>query len=163
MKWLTSVAIVVLGLAALSCSQQTGTPAASAQSAQQSASEPAVADSAIAAPDSAAAAANLKHLEAGAAAIFQTSCTGCHGADSPPKNLSLDPAVFAGTTVGVASTELDTLKLVEPGRPDRSYLIMKVAGDPRIKGRRMPKGEDPLTADQIKTLTDWVVALAPAR
>lgn len=71
--------------------------------------------------------------------------------------------MFVKTTVGVASTELDTLALVEPGRPDRSYLIMKVAGDPRIKGKRMPKGEEPLPAEEIKALKEWVVALAPAR
>ncbi len=157
MKWLTSAAIVVLALAALSCSQQSGTPAASAQSAEQAA----VPDTAAALPDSAAAA-HLKALEAGVTAIFETSCTGCHNGEPKPGKLSLESAAFVETMVGMPCAQIDTLKLVEPGRPDRSYLIMKVAGDPRIKGKRMPKGEDPLPAEQIKVLTDWVVALAPA-
>jgi len=156
MKWITIAAIVVLGLAALSCSQQSGTPAARAQSAEQAVT------SAPAAPDSAAAA-NLKRLEAGVAAIFEASCTGCHNGEPKPGKLSLESTAFVETTVGVPCAQIDTLKLVEPGRPDRSYLIMKVAGDPRIKGRRMPKGDDPLTAGQIKALSDWVVALAAAR
>ena len=158
MKWITATAIVVLGLAALACSQQAEAPAAGAQSAGQAAtSEPA----AVAPADSAAAAA-LKNLEAGAAAIFQTSCTDCHGGERPVAKLSLESPVFVKTMVGMPCAQMDTLKLVEPGRPDRSYLIMKVAGDPRIKGQRMPKGAEPLGVAQIKLLTDWVVALAAA-
>lgn len=157
MKWITTAAIVVLGLTALACSQQAEAPAASAQSAEQAATP----EPATAAPDSAAAA-NLKHLEAGVSAIFQASCTDCHGGEPKPGKLSLESTVFVTAMVGMPCAQMDTLKLVEPGRPDRSYLIMKVAGDPRIKGKRMPKGEDPLTAEQVKILTDWVVALAPA-
>jgi len=152
MRWITCAAIVVLGLAALSCSRQSGTPAAGAQSVEQAV---------VAAADSAAAA-RLKVLEAGAAAIFEASCTDCHGGDRPSAKLPLESTVFVTAMVGMPCAQIDTLKLVEPGRPDRSYLIMKVAGDPRIKGRRMPKGDDPLTADQIKVLSDWVVALAAA-
>jgi hypothetical protein len=157
MKWITIAAIVVLGLTALACSRQAEAPASEGQAA---AAEQAV-TSAPAAADSAAAA-NLRRLEAGVAAIFETSCTGCHNGEPKPGKLSLESTAFVETMVGVPCAQIDTLKLVEPGRPDRSYLIMKVAGDPRIKGRRMPKGDDPLTADQIKVLSDWVVALAPA-
>ena len=52
---------------------------------------------------------------------------------------------------------------MEPGRPDRSYLMMKVMGDERIKGARMPKGAEPLTAEQLKVLNDWIAALPPAQ
>jgi len=158
MKWITATAIVVLGLAALACSQQAETPAAGAQSAGQAAAP----DAAAVAPADSAAAARLKDLEARAAAIFQASCTDCHGGEPGAGRLSLEPAAFVKTMVGMPCAQIDTLKLVEPGRPDRSYLIMKVSGDPRIKGQRMPKGEDPLTAEQIKVLTDWIVALAAA-
>lgn len=155
MRRITTAAIVVLGLTTLACSQQAEAPAAGAQGAQQAATpEPAVAGS--------AAAANLRNLEGGAGTIFQASCAGCHGGDPKPGKFSLDPTALVETTVGMPCAQIDTLALIEPGRPDRSYIIMKVVGDPRIKGKRMPIGAEPLAADRIKALTDWVVALAAA-
>ncbi len=60
------------------------------------------------------------------------------GGEGPEARFSLTPAAFARTTVAVASSQIDTLALVDPGKPDRSYLLMKVTGDPRIQGKRMP-------------------------
>ena len=60
-------------------------------------------------------------------------------------------------TVGVDSTELSGFKRVAPGDAADSYLYMKLAGDPRIVGDRMPFG-GVLTADEIEAVRAWIDA-----
>jgi mono/diheme cytochrome c family protein len=149
MKWITVLAIVVLALVAFGCSREAEKAESAAEKAAQEAQ--------------AAAQALHKDLETAAGAVFETSCMPCHSGDQPADGLSLEATTFVAATVGIAGSELDTLALVEPGRPDRSYLMMKVMGDERIKGARMPKGAEPLTAEQLKVLNDWIAALPPAQ
>jgi len=48
---------------------------------------------------------------------------------------------------------------VEPGSPERSYLILKLRGDPTISGDRMPQDGPPyLTPGQIEGIAGWIRA-----
>ena len=51
-------------------------------------------------------------------------------------------------------------QLIAPGDPVNSYLLMKVRGDERIVGDRMPPGM-PLEAEQIALIETWIEAGAP--
>jgi hypothetical protein len=63
--------------------------------------------------------------------------------------------------VGIPSTEQDTLMRVRPGEPDRSYMIWKLEGDPRIRGVRMPADENYLEQVEIDVIRQWIAAGAP--
>ena len=60
-------------------------------------------------------------------------------------------------TVGVNATELSGFKRVASGNAADSYLYMKIAGDPRILGDRMPLGGT-LTPAQIGAVRAWIDA-----
>ncbi len=87
--------------------------------------------------------------------VFTPGCS-CHLAASAPAGLSLAEGRSFENLVGVPSTEQPGLLRVEPGNPDRSYLIRKVEGGPDIVGARMPLGTAPLTPAQIQALRDWI-------
>ena len=57
--------------------------------------------------------------------------------------------------VNVASHEVPSLKRVEPGDPDNSYLVQKIEGTAAVGGR-MPLGRAPLTAAQIALIRQWI-------
>jgi hypothetical protein len=50
---------------------------------------------------------------------------------------------------------------VEPGDPVDSYLYMKLLGDPRIAGDRMPLLGPPLEASDLERIRTWIEAGAP--
>jgi len=98
------------------------------------------------------------------AQIFSQRCAkaGCHAASAASAGLVLEPGVSYGLLVGHPSTEVGSLNRVEPGDPDRSYIILKLRGDPRIVGERMPRDGPPyLTDDQIAGIAAWIRAGAP--
>ena len=111
----------------------------------------------------------LPHLLAAAAgarsdrveAILQKNCLACHGGALPSAELNLDAGEWFAATVNVASREQTELKLVDPRRPERSYLLLKVQGAPGIAGKRMPLNGEPLPAADLETLVDWARSLAP--
>ncbi len=90
--------------------------------------------------------------------IIQRNCSvsGCHSGKYPAANLSLDQDDFPGSAIGVASLEDPEIKIVAPGAPEKSYLLMKVRGEPGIMGKRMPLNRDPLSEDQIRELEEWI-------
>jgi hypothetical protein len=96
------------------------------------------------------------------AEIFATSCafSGCHAGVAPASGMDLSPAA-AWTAVHEQSVERSDLKRIQPGSPDRSYMVKKERGDPDISGSRMPLGGPYLTVTQQKLLTDWVLRGAP--
>lgn len=102
-------------------------------------------------------------LEARAAAIFGTRCAGaCHAGSYPKARLSLEPAKMSAMA-DAPSRQVDTLRLVDTKRPDRSYLLMKIRGEKGIRGSRMPIGRPPLPAADEKAVADWAASLrAPA-
>lgn len=95
--------------------------------------------------------------------IFTPVCAkaGCHTAGSAPSGLVLEAGQSYGDLVGRASSENSSLDRVSPGNPDRSYLILKLRGDPNITGERMPLGGPYLTSDQIAGIAEWIRAGAP--
>lgn len=81
--------------------------------------------------------------------IFQQHCNGCH-----------QPAKPMGGFIMTSHAELFKAGEREKpgvvaGKPDASYLVEQIKVHDNGKAE-MPRGRDPLTADLIKTVTDWV-------
>lgn len=91
--------------------------------------------------------------------IFSPNCgvAGCHAGPAPEQGMDLTTGQTFVHTVGVDSTELSGFKRVNPGHAADSYLYMKIAGDPRIVGERMPLG-GMLTAAEIEGVRQWIEA-----
>ena len=90
--------------------------------------------------------------------VFAVSCafSGCHSGGDPAAGLSLE-GDFAARIVGVASEQRSDLKLVDPGNPDKSYLLIKVRGDDEIISQQMPPG-NPLSAEQVEIIRAWIAS-----
>jgi hypothetical protein len=72
----------------------------------------------------------------------------------------LTPDVAYQNIVRVPSTERNDLHRIEPGSPDKSYMVKKLRGDPDITGFKMPL-EETLTQQQLDLLINWVKRGAP--
>ncbi len=97
--------------------------------------------------------------------VFTPSCAvsspgGCHAGPAPQLHLSLEAGKSYARIVGVPSAET-SLDLVAPGRPDDSYVVVKLRGDPAIEADRMPPGGPYLSSDQVKLVVDWIRRGAP--
>ena len=90
--------------------------------------------------------------------VFAVSCaiSGCHSGGEPAADLSLE-GDFAAHIVGVASGQRPDFKLVDPGNPNKSYLLIKVRGDDEIVSQRMPPG-NPLPAEQVEIIRAWIAS-----
>ena len=98
------------------------------------------------------------------AQIFTPTCAkaGCHAASSAQAGLVLEAGQAYGSLVGRSSSQRSNLARVQPGDPDRSYLILKLRGDPSITGLRMPQNGPPfLTSEQIEGIAAWIRSGAP--
>lgn len=98
------------------------------------------------------------------AEIFTPSCakSGCHDAATASGGQVLAAGVSYSQIVNVRSTESSTLDRIEPGDPERSYMIKKLRGDPGITGSRMPLDRPGgLPQEQIDGIIAWVRAGAP--
>jgi hypothetical protein len=104
------------------------------------------------------------------ASIFVPRCAtaACHGGGPPPPSgvpVSLDTAVGWSQLVSVPSVQAP-LKLVEPGQPEKSYLVNKLratASSVGGLGERMPPtyAGDALTEDEILAIEAWISGGAP--
>ena len=92
--------------------------------------------------------------------IFDVRCS-CHLTAGPtPVVLSSDQAY--ANIVSQSSTQNSGFLRVNPGNPDESYLYMKIIGDSRITGFRMPRNGPPyLGDDEIQAIRDWIQKGAP--
>ena len=88
---------------------------------------------------------------AAATAIFEESCTICHDSSA---DLNLEDA---GALISLASTQ--GTPLVDPGNPNGSYLYMKMAAAEGIEGESMPLGDDPLPAEQLAAVQEWIASI----
>jgi hypothetical protein len=98
------------------------------------------------------------------AEIFTPTCakSGCHAANTASAGMVLDAGRAYAQIVNRPSTEQSTLHRIEPGDPDRSYLIKKLRGDADITGGQMPLDRPgSLTREQMDGLIGWVLAGAP--
>lgn len=91
--------------------------------------------------------------------VFTPHCafSGCHGPPAPEQGMDLSAGMTYASTVGVDATELSGFERIAPGNAADSYLYMKLAGDPRIAGDRMPFGGT-LTAVEIDAVRAWIEA-----
>jgi len=98
------------------------------------------------------------------AQIFTPTCAkaGCHVTSAASGGLVLEAGRAYGEIVNRPAVGNASLDLIEPGDPERSYLIKKLRGDPDVTGARMPL-DNPggLTQEQMDGLLGWVLAGAP--
>ena len=97
------------------------------------------------------------------AEIFTPRCatSGCHSGTDPSRGLSLEEDRIARETINVDSKGSD-LKLVDPGNPEGSYMLLKVRGDEGISGSRMPPSRS-LSAEEIEKIRSWIASGAPVQ
>lgn len=96
--------------------------------------------------------------------IFTPSCArgGCHDAASASEGLVLAAGSSYGELVGVPSNQAPFRLRVDPGRPESSYLVMKLRGDSGIQGVRMPLDGPPfLDAAELAAVEAWIRRGAP--
>ncbi len=93
--------------------------------------------------------------------LFADDCVTCHSAAARAGHLDLESPGLAERLVGVRSPDAEAFVYVEPGAPERSYLLMKVKGVDGISGRRMPPGGNALEAEDVSLLESWISSLAP--
>jgi mono/diheme cytochrome c family protein len=88
--------------------------------------------------------------------IFAKHCTTCHGAEKQKSGLRLD-------SVGLAIRGGDSGPAIEPGKSAESLLIQAITGAEGVAAMP-PKGEPPLTSDEIALVKLWIDqgAKAPA-
>lgn len=89
------------------------------------------------------------------------ACVSCHDGNAfVPGNLTAGNAY--ATLVGVASVQKPSLRRVDPGNPDGSYIVHKLEGRSDIVGVRMPRGTGPFLSDgQILVIRRWIELGAP--
>jgi mono/diheme cytochrome c family protein len=97
--------------------------------------------------------------------IFDRYCS-CHLSPSAPEGAVLLPEVAYDALVGNPSRQSPALLLVEPGEPDRSYLVIKIDDNvPNVASVRvgdlMPQRLPPLSRTDIDTIRQWIAEGAP--
>lgn len=94
--------------------------------------------------------------------IFNNSCVACHNdIATNSKGLDLQAGASLLGLVNKESTEASGVKLVEPGAPERSYLMEKINAAAPQAGTSMRPG-DPMSLAQRALIRDWIRQLDPA-
>ena len=100
--------------------------------------------------------------------IFDKSCvnSACHGAPTNAGGLNLayenSYQNLVGQTPRNPSAAAAGLKLIDPSRPDNSFLITKLAGPTSADlGERMPFAAGQLHDGKIEAIRTWIAAGAP--
>ncbi|ACG72206.1 conserved hypothetical protein [Anaeromyxobacter sp. K] len=97
--------------------------------------------------------------------VPRCATTACHSGNPPPTApTSLDRELAYGQLVDVASMQAPALMLVEPGAPERSYLVLKLrgtAGDAGGVPTPMPTGDTLLDEAEIQAIEAWIAVGAP--
>jgi mono/diheme cytochrome c family protein len=89
--------------------------------------------------------------------IFGAICIRCHTGSSAPRGLRLDSEDNSyAFLVNQPADEIPTLMRVNPNRPDDSYIIQKLEGNPTIIGSQMPLGGPYLSDAEIQKIRDWI-------
>jgi hypothetical protein len=90
--------------------------------------------------------------------IVTGPCAYCHypGSPDPPDFTKMFDPVEG--LVGKSSTYRNDIKLVDPGNPDGSFLIMKVELEAFSSefGAPMPRQYEPLSAAQVEIIRQWI-------
>lgn len=91
--------------------------------------------------------------------ILEQNCATCHLTGEEAGGMSLVGDAAVGFLVGKPSQEVPTILRVEPGAPDKSYLVMKLEGthlDHGGSGARMPFGGFPLDDADMAKIRAWI-------
>ncbi|MDX2167735.1 MAG: hypothetical protein SF182_11750 [Deltaproteobacteria bacterium] len=100
-------------------------------------------------------------------AILQPRCAiaTCHDDEfeSGDLNLTADAAYdeLFNVPPDIESAAAAGLLRVDDFDPDNSFLLIKLTGPPLGQGSRMPLVGDPLSAEEIQLIRDWIAAGAP--
>lgn len=101
--------------------------------------------------------------------VWNLRCTGCHEQPNNFQGLELVAPDAESVRRGIVNRyasqpDIDSFsaRLIRPYLPESSYLWRKVTGThtaPGVggEGTRMPRGEDPLTAEQLHTIRSWIL------
>lgn len=110
--------------------------------------------------------------------ILTTNCSGsgCHGAGSPDFNVTLSEAdlydqIINKTPLNPAAAS-KKYKLIEPGHPERSYILRKVSSHlgtfqshdlvmEAAEGSNMPYDTRTLSKTQVETIRQWILYGSP--
>ena len=90
--------------------------------------------------------------------VLRTQCATCHMTGQEPGNMALHPGAAYATLVNVKSPVSGLVRVV-PGKPEQSYLLMKLQGthlDHGGKGVRMPFSLPPLPQKDIDRIAAWI-------
>jgi mono/diheme cytochrome c family protein len=93
------------------------------------------------------------------APMLTSSCASCHLTGAEAGNMSLVPDKAIATLVGVKAVGAPSQIRVVPGKPDESYVIMKLEGthiEQGGSGAQMPFGAPPLAPEKIAKLRQWI-------
>jgi hypothetical protein len=97
--------------------------------------------------------------------IFDRTCalSACHGSGLLGANLNLSPGKSYRQLVDVQAFQRPPVRTrVVPGKPDSSYLIMKLDGITGITGTAMPPpGSAQPTPDEKDAIRQWITECAP--
>lgn len=99
--------------------------------------------------------------------IFTPRCAVafCHDATTHSNDLVLEEGRAFENLVGIVPFDPEArdagLLRVEPGNPDDSLIVLKLEGPPPAFGSRMPLLGEPLTAEEIQLVRDWITSLGP--
>jgi hypothetical protein len=96
--------------------------------------------------------------------IFTPNCvkSGCHDAATASGDMVLAEGQAYGNIVNHPAAGNNLFNRIEPGNPERSYMIKKLRGDADITGAQMPfDAPGTLTKEQMDGLIGWILAGAP--
>lgn len=91
--------------------------------------------------------------------VFTPRCAkpSCHINPGAAQGMDLSEGQAFASTVGKLTLSDPNFLRVDPGDPTNSYVIMKLLGDPRIVGSRMPADAPPfLTQGEIDPISAWI-------
>jgi hypothetical protein len=82
--------------------------------------------------------------------------------------LDLSTGATRGSTINVPVQQRPGFRRIVPGKPDQSYLYLKIIDDPRATGDIMPQGcpsaplagAQCLTADEVEAVRVWILECA---
>lgn len=94
-------------------------------------------------------------------ALFDNNCVSCHGGSSPAAGHNYSTNADLQKLVGMASAEKDSIMMIVPGHPEKSYLVMKIRGSSGIMGSRMPLGGKQLSDKEIGIVETWIKGMSP--
>ena len=95
------------------------------------------------------------------ARIFVPRCAtaGCHGGNPPAVAPTFDADASWAAVVGVQSDQAPSLSFVEPGKPEKSYLVAKLRGTAAAEGgsgARMPPNDAPVSDADLALIEAWI-------